>query len=200
MASQLKPFISGIKRYFRAYGGWSAVFGSPVLWLAVAVAVLGYKNWLSADKWADLAQSLIPSLLGFSLGAYTILLTLITGRIKQALKDEKNENGITFLDEINATFFHFIFVQVFALLWAFLYQGSLLFDLAQLAKPYCPFALPAFRVVQALGSFVGYALLVYSITLIVASALAVHRLAPIVDPADTAGSAVTPQAPRDESN
>jgi len=184
MTSQIKPFVSRLRRYFRAYGGWGAIFRSPMFLLAVALTGLGYGNWFDDDKWSTLSQSLIPSLLGFSLGTYTILFSLMTGRLKRALKAVKNKNDVTFLDEINATFFHFIFVQVAALLWAFLYQGTLLFDLIQTAKPYWPCAQSAFRIAQALGGAAGYTLLVYSISLIVASALAVYRLALIVDPAD----------------
>lgn len=184
MTSQIKPFASRLRRYFRAYGGWGAVLCSPLFLLALALTGLGYGNWIDGDKWSALSQSLIPNLLGFSLGTYAILFSLMTGRLKQALKAVKNEIGITFLEEINATFFHFIFVQVVALLWAFLYQGTVLFELAQVIKAYWPCAPSALRFVQVLGGAAGYALLVYSISLIVASALAVYRLALIVDPAD----------------
>ncbi len=184
MTSQIKPFVSRLRRYFRAYGGWGAIFCSPLFLLALTLTGFGYGNWIDGDKWSSLAQSLIPNLLGFSLGTYAILFSLMTGRLKQALKAVKNESGISFLEEINATFFHFILVQVAALLWAFLYQGTILFDLMQTAKPYWSCVTSAFRFVQVLGGATGYALLVYSISLIVASALAVYRLALIVDPAD----------------
>ncbi len=184
MASQIKPFVSRLKRYFCAYGGWRAIACSPLFVLAVVLTGLGYSNWIDDNRWSDLSQSLIPNLLGFSLGTYAILFSLMTGRLKRALKAVKNEQGVTFLDEINATFFHFIIVQVVALLWAFLYQGSALADLTQVAKPYWSCAPTAFRLAQAAGGAAGYALLVYSISLIVASALAVYRLALIVDPVD----------------
>ncbi|RKF23431.1 hypothetical protein D6851_02905 [Altericroceibacterium spongiae] len=184
MASQIKPFLSRLRRYFCAYGGWGAILRSPLFLLAILLTGLGYGSWSDGDRWSDLSQSLIPNLLGFSLGTYAILFSLMTGRLKRALKAVKNERGVTFLEEINATFFHFIFVQVVALLWAFLYQGSALADLAQAAKPYWPCAPTVFHIAQAAGGAVGFALLVYSISLIVASALAVYRLALIVDPAD----------------
>ena len=182
MASQLKPFASRIRRYFRAYGGWSAIFRSPLFLVAVGVTALGYGNWVSIDKWAGVSQSLIPNLLGFSLGTYAILFSLMTGRLKRALKAEKNDRGVSFLDEINATFFHFILVQVSALIWAFLYQGTALYDLAHAIEPRWPCAPSVLAVVKALGGAIGFVLLIYSITLIVGAALAVYRLALIVDP------------------
>lgn len=182
MASQLKPFASRIRRYFRAYGGWSAIFRSPLFLVAVGVAALGYGNWVSSNKWAEVSQSLIPNLLGFSLGTYAILFSLMTGRLKRALKAEKNDRGVSFLDEINATFFHFILVQVSALIWAFLYQGTALHDFAHAIQPDWPCATDMLVVLKALGGAIGYVLLIYSITLIVGAALAVYRLALIVDP------------------
>jgi hypothetical protein len=182
MASQLKPFASRIRRYFRAYGGWSAIFRSPLFLVAVSVAALSYGNWSESDKWAGTSQSLIPNLLGFSLGTYAILFSLMTGRLKRALKAEKNDRGVSFLDEINATFFHFILVQVSALIWAFLYLGTSLSDLVQAIQPTWPFVATLFAVLKALGGGIGFVLLIYSITLIVGAALAVYRLALIVDP------------------
>lgn len=185
MASQVRPFTSRIKRYFHAYGGWKAIFCSPLFLLAFAVTVAGYGNWFRSDSWPALSQSLIPNLLGFSLGTYAILFSLMTGRLKRALKAVKNDRGVSFLDEINATFFHFIFVQVTALLWAFLYQGTALFDLTQTIKPEWPaFSETVFLVMRTVGSGIGYILLIYSISLVIAAALAVYRLALIVDPYD----------------
>jgi hypothetical protein len=182
MTSQLKPFASRLRRYFRAYGGWVAIFRSPLFLVAVGVTALGYGNWLSSDKWAGVSQSLIPNLLGFSLGTYAILFSLMTGRLKRALRAIKNDQDVTFLDEINATFFHFILVQVSALIWAFLYQGTALFDLVQAIQPHRPCIASVFAILKALGGGIGFVLLIYSITLIVGAALAVYRLALIVDP------------------
>lgn len=183
MASQIQPFANRIKRYFNAYGRWRAIFLSPLFLLSIVIAGVSYSNWIS-DNWSALAQSLIPNLLGFSLGTYAILFSLMTSRLKRALKAVKNDQDVTYLDEINATFFHFIFVQVTALLWAFLYSGSALVDLASALQPYWPCAFTALHVLQLIGGLVGLILLVYSIALIIAAALAVYRLALIVDPAD----------------
>ena len=184
MASQIKPFLSRIKRYYQDYGGWEAIFRSPLFLLAVLLAGVGYGNWFHSDDWLALSQSLIPNLLGFSLGTYAILFSLMTGRLKSALKAVKNDRGVSYLYEINATFFHFIFVQVIALLWAFLYQGTALFDLAQVIQHHWESSEVAFRITHTLAGGIGYFFLIYSVLLVVAAALAVYRLAVIVDPSD----------------
>lgn len=181
MKDQLKAFWKRIKRYFADYGGWRAVFGSPLFLLSILIAAIGYNKWLTGD-WFEVAQSLLPNLLGFSLGTYAILFSLMTGRLKAALKAVVNDNGVPFLNEVNATFFHFIFVQVIALVWALLYDGTLLSDILTRTSLDENVARVAFEVLAAAGGFVGYFLLLYSISLVVASALVIYRLASIVDP------------------
>lgn len=182
MASQFTPFISRIQRYFKAYGGWKAVWGSPLFHVALLVSIASYGNWLLNDTWSTVTQSLIPNLLGFSLGTYAILFSLMTGRLKRALRAVKNDQQVSYLDEINATFLHFILVQVVALIWAFLYRGTALADVVNLIEPHWPFIAGLFIAAKAFGGGIGFVLLIYSVTLIVGAALSVYRLALIVDP------------------
>jgi len=184
--SSLKQFVAfhrSIRRYFRGYGGWGAVFGSPIFLISLAVTGVSYSNWIEA-KWVSKSFDMIPSLLGFSLGTYAILFSLMTGRLKRALKAVKNSQGVNYLEEINATFFHFIFVQILCLMWAFLFDGSVLYDTAQFMVSYYSGSMTIFRVAMLTGSFIGYLLLVYSFLLMLAAALAVYRIASITDPAD----------------
>lgn len=109
----------------------------------------------------------------------------MTSRLKRALKAVRNDRGTSYLDEINATFFHFIFIQVTALLWAFVYRGTALHDLLLEAATRWDGASCLFRILHVTGGFIGHLLLIYSIALIIGAALAVYRLALIVDPTDS---------------
>lgn len=82
--AQTRAFLKHIRRYFVAYGGWKAVFLSPIFILAVLINIWNYHSWIDGS-WADNAISIIPSLLGFSLGTYAILFSLITENLKFAL-------------------------------------------------------------------------------------------------------------------
>ncbi|MCV9960273.1 hypothetical protein OIU34_00020 [Pararhizobium sp. BT-229] len=181
MFSQWKPLFRWLRRYFHAYGGIRGVAGSPLFGIALIITCLSYSNWLTPN-WTDKVETLIPSLLGFSLGTYAILFSIISTRLKGALRHLKTSDGVSYLESINATFFHFILVQVLSLTWATLFQGSWLVDALDYFKPSYPWLevveLWAFRS----GSFVGFLLLVYSILLTIAAALAVYRLALIKDP------------------
>lgn len=69
-------------------------------------------------------------------------------------------------------------------MWAFLYDGTFVYDAAQLITSYYSGSMKVFRVAMLAGSFTGYLLLVYSFLLMLAAALAVYRIASITDPAD----------------
>ena len=94
----------------------------------------------------------------------------------------KNAEAISLLEQVNATFFHYIFIQVSGLVWTFLFSGNALFDVATWLRPQTELIWLAFLVMRTVGSFVGFLLMVYSVTLIVAAAMAIYRLALIADP------------------
>ena len=182
--SQFKPFIRNLRRYFDAYGGWPDVLGSPLFLSSLFISAVSYRQWLKPE-WTDAAYALLPSLLGFSLGTYALLFSLITSRVKSALRAVKNENAVSALEQVNAIFFHFIFVQVLGLLWAFGFDGSLLADLSAWMRPDMPFIWTIFLAFKAAGAFIGFLLMIYSVALVGGAALAIYRLALISDPADS---------------
>jgi len=181
--TQFVAFWKSIRRYFKGYGGWTAVFCSPIFIFSLVVTALNYPNWID-PKWVSRSFDMIPSLLGFSLGSYTILFSVMTGRLKRALKAVKNPKGTNYLEEINATFFHFIFVQTLCLVWSFLFDGTFVFDIFKYTSSKYGYTMDVFRAAMLTGSFIGHLLLVYSFLLILAAAIAVFRIASITDPAD----------------
>lgn len=181
--TQFIAFWKSIRRYFRGYGGWAAVFCSPIFVFSFVATALNYSNWIE-PKWVSRSFDMIPSLLGFSLGSYTILFSVMTGRLKRALKSVKNPKGVNYLEEINATFFHFIFVQILCLVWAFLFDGTFIYDIFKHYLSIYSISVSVFNIAVLTGSFIGQLLLVYSFLLILAAAIAVYRIASIIDPAD----------------
>lgn len=173
-------FARILKRYLADYGGWTGLALSPFLHLGVLVSALSYNIW-SDPKWSDTVTSIIPNLLGFSLGTYALLFSLMSNRMKQALKALTNKAGIPYLHEINATFFHFIFVQTFALIWAVLMRSTVLWDVAVKSKASND-VVSFIEFGNKIAGFIGYTLLTYSLVLVIAASIAVYRLARIVDP------------------
>ncbi|NSL24925.1 hypothetical protein [Agrobacterium tumefaciens] len=181
MFKQWKTLYRWLRRYFHAYGGVAGVLGSPIFGVAVIVSALSYSIWLS-PTWVDKVDSLIPSLLGFSLGTYAILFSLVSARLKGALRALKTGSGVTYLESINATFFHFIMVQVVTLVWATLFKGSWFFDALNFFGRDADWVSSVKWWAYRGGAFGGFVLLTYSILLTIAAALAVYRLAMIKDP------------------
>lgn len=180
---QTRTFWNFLSRYLRDYGGWDAIFGSPFFLVACALSAVSYHSWINAS-WTSLSLSILPNLLGFSIGTYALLFSMISSRMKKALKALKNNRDITYLSEMNATFFHFIFVQVITITWAFMYDQTLFYDIKLFIAERFPQNFDLFPILAAIGGWAGVALLLYSVFLAVASSLLVSRLARIVDPAD----------------
>ncbi len=173
-------FTSRLRKYLYYYGGWSEVFISPFFILAFLLSLLNYQLW--QKEWIDLSQTLIPSMLGFSLGTYAILFSLISVKLKRALKEVRNVRGISYLHEMNATFFHFIFVQVLCVMISFMHSGTGLYAVLKLVFGPSEFLGDAFWWGRTFSGLLGTILVFYSLLLAVAAALIVYRLATIIEP------------------
>ena len=168
-------------RYFSAYGGWRGIAYSPLFLFALLITIINYNEWMTGN-WSDQAISVIPNMLGFSLGTYLILFSLLTARLKTALDRTKSKSGVSNLETINSTFFHYIFVQVLALVFAFLGRSTILNDV-RLTIFYANMQYDRIFVMADMSfSFFGTLLFYYSVLLILAAAQAVYRIALIVEP------------------
>jgi hypothetical protein len=165
--------LQGMARYWAIYGGWRALFSSAYLWSAVIGTALLTPLWLRGGWW-DISLSTLPNLLGFTLGAYALLISFGDERFKAFLIATDTERTTAFM-EVSATFFHFIFVQALALMAALLAKAF-----AQAPNEWVSLVVDG----QAawLGALrtgwwlFGFLLFVYSITLIVAAGLAVFEV------------------------
>ncbi|MDY6482769.1 hypothetical protein SKM54_09990 [Acinetobacter faecalis] len=103
--------------YWKCYGGSNAVIKSSYFWIAVLITAISYNTWLSSG-WYTLFLGTFPSLLGFSLSGYAIWLTLGDKKLKEILIKKKVNHVSAFL-VINASFIHFIILQVLAFIGLF---------------------------------------------------------------------------------
>lgn len=109
--------MSSAAKYWKWYGGAAAVFRSRYFGMAIIVAILGYLISLLHSAWWDVFLSIIPNLLGFSIGAYALViglgnekfLLIITG---SSAKDKASASPFL---SVSATFVHFIIVQTIAI-------------------------------------------------------------------------------------
>ena len=183
--TQFVVFARFVRRYLHDYGGVRAIVGSPFFVASLVMSLISY-DVTRQEGWRAIALQTIPNLLGFSLGTYALLFTLISKRIKSALKAVKNSKGVSYLDEMNATFLHFIFVQVVAFAWAYVGQSSLLTSMYE-ATTNRSSSEENFNVMiyfRFIGNVVGVTLFLYAVLLVISASLKVYRIARIIDPDD----------------
>tara|TARA_R110000850_G_scaffold268380_1_gene399971 strand:- start:4995 stop:5411 length:417 start_codon:yes stop_codon:yes gene_type:complete len=85
--------------------------------LILTISLVGI--WLPVDAngqrmWAVLALSVLPSLISFSLGALAIMFSMTSGAFLKILHKDGDNNSL-YMKTV-ATFFHFMLVQIVALM------------------------------------------------------------------------------------
>lgn len=106
------PFIE-ISGYWNAYGGFSSVIISRWMWLAIIITISLYRLWLYQD-WTSLAFNVLPSLLGFSIGAMAIIFAFPSTALFKFITWEGNSYYL----KIAARFAHFVLMQLIAIILA----------------------------------------------------------------------------------
>lgn len=165
------PLPSILHRYWRAYGGLAALVRSGYLHAAVLLTVLTWHTW-GGPHWWDTVISVLPNLLGFTLGGFAIFIGFGDDSFRRSLaapEDDPATPSVYF--EMCATFVHFILVQVIGLVLALVAKG-LWFHAEWMAPLHA--LLPT---LNAIGGAAGYLVFLYAITSIVAVTLHVLRIA-----------------------
>ena len=107
--------------YWRAYGGFRSLIKSPYLHISIVLSLVCWPVWLRGYEtwsWFDLAISVIPNLLGFSLGGYAILLAFGNDQFLKLIAGTEEGESVSPYIEVNAAFIHFIFMQIISLVTA----------------------------------------------------------------------------------
>jgi|GEM_PF-3294817 len=176
MARAYSSLLSILSRYWQDYGGLSEWIKSPFVHVSLIVAVLNLLRVIDYP-WRQLSLSALPTILGFSLAAYTITFTLMGSRLHTALSlaiYPGRNNSL--LISVNATFFHVVFVQALALIFSIITNGT--FFWVQLGSQLDINTLAGRALIviiyftQLLGSF----LVNYAIILLFSIAIAMFRL------------------------
>lgn len=166
---------SGLKeitaRYWEAYGGANALVRSPYLHIAFAILIVTAHFWLTSSWWEQ-PLSVIPNLLGFSLGGLAMLLSFGNVEFQKFIseKDDDSDSNPTAFIEVAASFVHFMLLQLASLLLA------VVFNALNFYVPWPLYVRPAIDILTATFSGIGYLLFLYSITAMIAAVFAVFRM------------------------
>lgn len=159
------------RRYWVAYGGLSALLRSIYLHVAGILLLLTFNTWTN-PKWWDQSLSILPNLLGFTLGGFAIFIGFGDERFRALLAEpEEDKNKPTIYVSLCSTFVHFILVQVLALTYAVVANSWWFYT------PRLDFARPALGYLNGIAGAVGYGLFLYALTSVVAATMHVLRIA-----------------------
>lgn len=114
--------------YWSAYGGWKALVQSPYFHVACLLGVLSvfFADNQSPIFFYDLALSILPNLLGFTLGGFAILMAFGDSDFLSLLCGRRQGEVQEFSPLVNhaANYMHFLVVQSVVLLFAVLTRAT----------------------------------------------------------------------------
>ena len=170
----VKSSDSALARYWNAYGGFTALVKSPYAWSAIALTALLYPAWSKPGWWVDVI-SITPNLLGFSLGGYALWLSIGDDNFKKAIIGSSKPGDTSPYMQVNATFAHFIILQLTALIIA-LVAKTFYFKLDTNNPLYPITQTDGFQVACIAGYAIGYFLFIYALFAALAATLALFRV------------------------
>lgn len=169
MDSQWKDLIKFFREYWQKYGGLNSLLNSPYLQVAILITLFTYGFWYK-HSWWEQSFSILPSILGFTLGGFAIFLGFGSDEFKKIMS--KKEHGTSPYLDMVTSYTHFVLIQLLAIIFAIIAQG---------ANQVNPFNIDDAlnSVLKLVSGFIGYGLLVYSLLLSLAVCLAIFDLASV---------------------
>ena len=142
-----------ISNAYAAYGGVMEILRSPYLHISLLLG-LSSLAW-NAKSWENHIS--------------------VSGRLLKGLIKAKASDGHSYFQKVNSAFFHFIFVQCVATLYAITFPALTSFSLPLLLGG-LPFAAQFNSAGYCLLNFLGWVLLFYSILVVVAVLIWIYRI------------------------
>lgn len=159
-------------RIIARYGGWKAIYESRYFHLAVILLFPTYSLW-SKPNWWDTVLAILPNLLGFTIGAFALILAFGDEKFKNILAKEAEEGKGSPIHQMSATFFIFIAVQTISLLGALACKGMWEYETPFIPAKYYQL----FQYIGLVVWFINYLFFIYGILLALAAAKWIHMLA-----------------------
>lgn len=178
MFKQYKGVAAIFKVYWVSYGGLVALVRSPYLHAALVLLVLTWRTWAGPNCgqaacafWWDQSISVLPSLLGFTLGGFAIFIGFGDEKFRALLAEKDEANDINAYVALCSTFVHFIVVQSVALLAAIVAKAWWFYT------PMVDPIRPLLAYLNFAGGIVGYGIFLYALTSVLAATMHVFRIA-----------------------
>ncbi|MDX9844463.1 MAG: hypothetical protein RBT42_11975 [Aquabacterium sp.] len=178
MFTQYKGVASIFKAYWTTYGGLSALLCSPYLHFAVLLLALTPRAWtgwgcdgLECTQWWEQSISVLPNLLGFTLGGFAIFIGFGDEKFRALLAEDDEHSSVNAYVALCSTFVHFILIQALALIVAIVAKSWWFYTpLLDSIRSWLPF-------LNGVGGAFGYGLFLYAITSVLAATMHIFRIA-----------------------
>jgi len=163
-----------INQYWLTYGGWMDFALSPYFHISLLLVIVTFATW-TERQWWEHVWSIVPSLLGFSLGALAIFLGFGSDGFRNIISGKRpgETTKVSPYMSVTAAFTHFIVIQIAAVLVAVV--SAALFKLPMPGSDSVLYQFNYFGRVILWGF--GYWLFLYALCLAAASVFAVFRIA-----------------------
>lgn len=190
--SYWKP-LEPLREYWRIYGGVGAVLTSPYFHLSIAITVLTSPIWIATDWWA-LSISVLPNIVGFTIGGYAILVSFGDEEFKKKIAGKTyDDNGDSPYMHVNATLVHTIVVQAAALLFSIIFKGLSFISYVEISKD------KGWSVISVVPGVIlsapGFLLFIYGLVLLIPLSINIFEVASWYDDDQTGQRAAKCKAP-----
>lgn len=159
-----------ITQYWNHYGGWKKVFFTSSLWFSIAITIILYPLWLNHPWWEDVL-SLIPSLLGFTLTGFALWLAVGNDKFKSDIAGEEEDGSASPYMSVNATFTHFLFLQMISIFLALIGKAYIKPENENLY--FTPFRLDIYF--QIIFGYFGFLIFIYALFSALGAIFALYR-------------------------
>lgn len=122
-SDQRRGEVGLFREAWQIYGGWKALLSSPYFYGAVLLTAACRSLW-SQPEWWNISYALLPSLIGFLIAAFALILATGDDRFKRIVANTSKNDPHSALDDLAASFLHFIVIQIFALVFALIANAS----------------------------------------------------------------------------
>ena len=157
-----------IRLAWRIFGGAKELVRGADFWLTGLIWALCYRVW-SNPQWWEQPISVLPNLLGFTLGGFAIFLGFGSESFKEVIS-RKDPLKSPYLS-VSAAFVVFVMAQCIALLWA-LVARALSFPVPPALNPIADLL----AIGTAISWALGYFLFILGIVLAIRASLRIFRL------------------------
>ncbi|MGX1112019.1 hypothetical protein ACSSVW_001408 [Pseudoalteromonas sp. MBR-15] len=167
-------------RYWVAYGGFKSIVGSPYMHASLFITLISSGIWLEYD-WVEIPISVLPNIIGFSLGGYAIWLALGDDKFRASISGKTKDGRESPFIVVNATFVHFIVLQILALVAALIGKSQPIYNsplfIQRFLLDLAPWLFEVSQIISIACSFIGYFLFIYAIFSALAATMAIFRIA-----------------------